>query len=41
MLDPHTAGELPLDEIGALVDALYEAHGDAITSSSRLRRPGA
>ena len=30
MLDPHTAGELPLDEIRALVDALLEAHGDWI-----------
>ena len=30
MLDPHTAGELPLDEIPTLVDALIEAHGDAI-----------
>ncbi len=30
MLDPHTAGELPLDEIAALVDALIEAHGDWI-----------
>jgi alpha-galactosidase len=28
MLDPHTAAELPLDEIAALVDALLEAHGD-------------
>jgi alpha-galactosidase len=28
MLDPHTAAELPLDEIRALVDALLEAHGD-------------
>jgi alpha-galactosidase len=30
MLDPHTAGELPLDEIAQLVDALIEAHGDWI-----------
>jgi alpha-galactosidase len=30
MLDPHTAAELPLDEIRALVDALLEAHGDWI-----------
>jgi alpha-galactosidase len=28
MLDPHTAGELTLDEIAELVDALIEAHGD-------------
>jgi alpha-galactosidase len=27
MLDPHTASELPLDEIEQLVDALYDAHG--------------
>jgi alpha-galactosidase len=27
MLDPHTAAELPLDEIAALVDQLLEAHG--------------
>ena len=30
MLDPHTAGELPLDEIAQLVDELIEAHGDLI-----------
>jgi alpha-galactosidase len=30
MLDPHTAAELPLDEIRALVDALLEAHGDRV-----------
>jgi alpha-galactosidase len=30
MLDQHTAAELPLDEIRALVDALLEAHGDWI-----------
>lgn len=28
MLDPHTAAELDLDQIWALVDALLEAHGD-------------
>jgi alpha-galactosidase len=27
MLDPHTAAELPLDEIAELADALAEAHG--------------
>jgi alpha-galactosidase len=27
MLDPHTAAELPLDEIAELVDELAEAHG--------------
>ncbi len=30
MLDPHTAAELTLDEIWALVDDLIEAHGDYI-----------
>ena len=30
MLDPHTAAELPLDEIAQLVDDLIEAHGDRI-----------
>ena len=28
MLDPHTAAELDLDQIYALVDALIDAHGD-------------
>jgi alpha-galactosidase len=28
MLDPHTAGELALDDIAELVDTLIEAHGD-------------
>jgi alpha-galactosidase len=28
MLDPHTAAELDLDQIHAMVDALLEAHGD-------------
>ena len=28
MLDPHTAAELSLDEIAALVDELLDAHGD-------------
>jgi alpha-galactosidase len=28
MLDPHTAAELSLDQIHALVDDLIEAHGD-------------
>ena len=27
MLDPHTASELSVDEIKALVDDLIEAHG--------------
>ena len=30
MLDPHTAAELTLDQIWALVDELLEAHGAAI-----------
>jgi alpha-galactosidase len=30
MLDPHTAAELTLDEIWALVDALIDAHGDML-----------
>jgi alpha-galactosidase len=30
MLDPHTAAELPLDEIAQLVDELLAAHGDWI-----------
>ena len=30
MLDPHTAAELPLDDIRRLVDELIDAHGDAI-----------
>jgi alpha-galactosidase len=29
MLDPHTAAELPLEEIAELVDALLQAHGEA------------
>ena len=30
MLDPHTAAELTIDQIYALVDALLAAHGDWI-----------
>jgi len=30
MLDPHTAAELDLDQIHALVDSLLAAHGDWI-----------
>jgi alpha-galactosidase len=30
MLDPHTAQDLPLDDIRSLVDDLFEAHGDWI-----------
>jgi alpha-galactosidase len=36
MLDPHTAAELSLDEIHALVDDLLEAHGERIPSSGPL-----
>jgi alpha-galactosidase len=35
MMDPHTAAELTLDEIRALVDALLEAHGEWIPASLR------
>ena len=28
MLDPHTAAELPLDQIRSLCDDLFKAHGD-------------
>jgi len=34
MFDPHTAAELTLDEIYALVDNLFEAHGDIIPKMS-------
>ena len=34
MLDPHTAAELSLEEIHALVDDLLEAHGDWIPALS-------
>jgi alpha-galactosidase len=42
MLDPHTAGELPLDEIRDLVDALLEAHGDWVPplATGPLQRAG-
>ena len=35
MLDPHTAAELDLDQIWALVDDLIDAHGDYIPESLR------
>ena len=35
MLDPHTAGELPLDEIAALVDDLLDAHAGLIPWDAR------
>ena len=28
MLDPHTAGELSIDDIKRMVDDLIETHGD-------------
>jgi alpha-galactosidase len=34
MLDPHTAAELTLDEIYALVGDLFEAHGEIIPRMS-------
>jgi alpha-galactosidase len=34
MLDPHTAAELPLRDIRALVDELLEAHGDFVPALS-------
>ncbi|MEI2697438.1 MAG: hypothetical protein V9E94_03455 [Microthrixaceae bacterium] len=34
MLDPHTAAELDLDQIVALVDDLIEAHGDWLPAVS-------
>jgi len=30
MMDPHTAAELDLDQIYALVDDLIKAHGDML-----------
>lgn len=35
MMDPHTAAELDLDQIRALVDELLEAHGDLIPEALR------
>ncbi len=35
MLDPHTAAELDLDQIWALVDAMIEAHGDVLPEALR------
>jgi alpha-galactosidase len=39
MLDPHTAAEMPLDEIARLVDDLLEAHGDLIPPLSGTGQP--
>lgn len=36
MMDPHTAAELDLDQIWALVDALRTAHGDWLPAWARL-----
>ena len=36
MLDPHTAAELDLEQIAALVDALVEAHGDMLPPWARM-----
>ena len=36
MLDPHTAAELDLDQIWALVDDLLEAHGDWLPEPLRV-----
>jgi alpha-galactosidase len=41
MLDPHTAAELPLDEIAQLVEALLEAHGEWIPPLSGPSPAGA
>jgi alpha-galactosidase len=38
MLDPHTAAELPLDEIAQLVDDLLDAHGEWIPPLSSSPR---
>jgi alpha-galactosidase len=35
MLDPHTAAELPLDEIAVLVDELLDAHGEWVPPLAR------
>jgi alpha-galactosidase len=35
MLDPHTAAELSLDQICALVDDLIEAHGEHLPTYQR------
>jgi alpha-galactosidase len=36
MLDPHTAAELSLEEIAALVDDLLREHGDWIPPLGRV-----
>ncbi len=38
MLDPHTASELDLRQIRALVGELLAAHGDTIPAWARPRR---
>jgi alpha-galactosidase len=37
MLDPHTAAELPLDEISRLVDELLTAHAASATRTRTAR----
>ncbi len=39
MMDPHTAAELDLDQIWALVDELRVAHGDWLPQWARLSKP--
>ncbi len=39
LLDPHTAAELSVDEIVAMVDDLIEAHGDWIPDALRVNQP--
>lgn len=41
MLDPHTAAELTLDEIHALVDELLDAHGEWLPEWVRAGAPAA
>ncbi len=38
MLDPHTAAELDLGQIRALVDDLLAAHGDWLPAWARPRK---
>jgi alpha-galactosidase len=40
MMDPHTAAELDLDQIWAVVDDLIAAHGEWLPSWARGRRAG-
>jgi alpha-galactosidase len=38
MLDPHTAAELDLDQIRAMVDALIDAHGTWLPAWAQNRK---